>query len=79
MDRKTIYIICLVVYLIIVFSIEFAYRNPLYEKSVEYIEKIDQEGFSFYFYFFFTYIYLVGVITIGNKFEDIFYFCYVYI
>ena len=66
MDRKTIYIIGLIVYLIIVFSIEFAYRNPLYEKSVEYIEKIDQEGFSFYFYFFFTYIYLVGVIAIGN-------------
>lgn len=65
MDRKTIYLIGLIIYLIIVFSIEFAYREPLYEESVEYIEKIKQEGFFHYFYLFFTFIYLVGVIVIG--------------
>ena len=52
MTRKTIFLILLIIYLIIIFSVEFAYRNVLYEKSVEYIEKIDQGGFLKYFYFF---------------------------
>ena len=65
MERKNIFLICLLIYLIIVFSVEFAYRNVLYEKSIEYIEKIYQGGFNKYFYFFWSYIYMIGVVTIG--------------
>ena len=65
MTRKTIFLIFLIIYLIIIFSVEFAYRNVLYEKSVEYIEKIDQGGFLKSFYFFWTIIYLIGIIAVG--------------
>lgn len=65
MTRKKIYLVCLITYLIIIFSIEFVYRDSLYEKSVEYIESINQEGFLKYFYLFWTMIYLIGVISVG--------------
>jgi len=65
MTRKTIFLIFLIIYLIIIFSVEFAYRNVLYEKSVEYIEKIEQGGFLKSFYFFWTIIYLIGIIAVG--------------
>lgn len=65
MTRKQLLIICLIIYLIIIFSVEFAYRNVLYEKSVEYIEKINQEGSLKHFYFFWTIIYMIIVIAAG--------------
>ena len=65
MTRKKFYLIAFPIYLTIVFLIEILYRNPLYDKSVEYIEKINQEGFFYYFYLFWTMIYLIGIIVIG--------------
>lgn len=65
MNIKQKYLIALVIYLIVIFSVEFLYRNKLYELSVEYISKIEQEGFFYYFYMFWSYIYLIGVIIIG--------------
>ena len=65
MNRKTIFLICLIVYLIIIFSVEFGYRNILYEKSVEYIEKIDQGGFYHYFFFFFSVVYMIAICSVG--------------
>ena len=65
MNRKTIFLICLIVYLIIIFSVEFGYRNILYEKSVEYIEKIDQGGFYHYFFFFFSVVYMIAICAVG--------------
>ena len=65
MNRKTIFLICLIVYLIIIFSVEFGYRNILYEKSVEYIEQIDQGGFYHYFFFFFSVVYMIAICAVG--------------
>ena len=52
MNKKLIITIGLIIYLIIAFVTEIFYRNKLYDKSVDYIEKIDQDGFFKYFYFF---------------------------
>ena len=65
MSRKIIYLFGLFIYLILIFSIEIAYRNPLYDKSVEYIEKLNQSGFFYYFHSFWSIIYLMGMIFIG--------------
>ena len=43
---KIILIVCLIIYLITAFGTEILYRNKLYEISVDYIEKIKQEGFA---------------------------------
>ena len=48
MNKKQIFILCLIIYLIIVFVTEIFYRNKLYDKSVEYIENIKQDGFFHY-------------------------------
>ena len=53
MNKKLIFIIILIIYLIIIFGTEVLYRNKLlYEISVEYIENIKQEGLFHIFYFF---------------------------
>ena len=48
MNKKLIFIIILIIYLIIVFGTEVLYRNKLYEISFEYIENIKQKGFSIF-------------------------------
>ena len=58
MNKKQIIAICLIIYLIIAFGTEILYRGKLYNKSVEYIEKIEQKGFFHYFYFFWSMIYI---------------------
>ena len=65
MNKKQIFIYCLIFYLIIAFVSEIFYRNKLYNESVKYIEKIDQEGFFHYFYYFWSNIFLYGMIGIG--------------
>ena len=65
MNRKLIYLICFIAFLIIIFSVEFAYRTKLYELSVEYIEKLKQEGFVHYFFWFFSVVYIIAIIVIG--------------
>ena len=65
MKRKIIYIIFLIFYLAIVFGTEPLYREPLYEMSVEYIEKMEQNGFLHYFYFFWSGIVLFGMMSFG--------------
>ena len=66
MENKTVLIICLITYLVIAFISEIFYREPLYEISVNYIEKIKQEGFPFYFNFFWTYIFFYGMMFVGT-------------
>ena len=66
MKKNTVLIICLIVYLIIVYITEIFYREPLYEISVEYIEKIKQEGFPFYFNLFWSNIFFYGLMFIGT-------------
>ena len=65
MNKKTIFLICLIIYLILIFGIEFAYRQKLYELSVEYIEKLSQEGFVHHFFWFFSVLYIIAIIAIG--------------
>jgi hypothetical protein len=65
MNKRIILIICLIVYLLIVFGTEFFYRKKLYELSLEYIEKIEQSGFFYYFYFFWSMIFLYGMMALG--------------
>ena len=65
MTTKIILLICLIIYLIAIFGVEFAYRNVLYEKSVEYIETLEQEGFNKYFSFFWSIIYIGGIFSAG--------------
>ena len=65
MNKKTIFLICFIIYLIIIFGVEFAYRKKLYEVSVEYIEKLKQEGFIHYFFWFFSVVYIIAIIVIG--------------
>ena len=65
MNKKLLLTIGLIIYLIIAFVTEIFYRNKLYDKSVDYIEKIDQDGFFKYFYFFWSYIFLFGSMSIG--------------
>ena len=66
MEKKTILIICLIVYLILIFTTEIFYRESLYKLSVEYIEKIKQEGFPFYFNLFWSTIFFYGLMFIGT-------------
>ena len=66
MKKKAVLIICLIVYLIIIFTTEIFYREPLYELSVEYIEKIKQEGFPFYFNLFWSTIFFYGLMFVGT-------------
>ena len=66
MTKKAVLIICLIIYLIIVFTSEIFYREPLYEISVEYIEKIKQEGFPFYFNLFWSKIFFYGLMFFGT-------------
>ena len=73
MKKKLILIIILIIYLIIVFGTEVLYRNKLYEISVEYIEKIKQEGFFHIFYFFWSMIFLYFMMTIGIIVTALFY------
>ena len=65
MNKKIIFLICLIIYLILVFGIEFAYRKKLYQLSVEYIETLKQEGFIHYFFWFFSVVYIIAIIAIG--------------
>ena len=71
--KKKIYIFCLLIYLAIVFGTEILYRKKLYELSVEYEEKIKQEGFFHYFYFFWSYIFIYGMLFIGTVIVMLFY------
>ena len=73
MKKKAVQIICLIVYLIIIFMTEIFYREPLYELSVEYIEKIKQEGFPFYFNYFWSMIFLYGMMFVGTIITLFFY------
>ena len=66
MQKKTILIICLIAYLIIIFVTEIFYREPLYEISIKYIKTIKQEGFQFYFNYFWSMIFLYGMILVGT-------------
>jgi len=66
MKKKTVLIICLIIYLIIVFITEIFYREPLYRISVNYIKEIDQKGFPLYFNFFWSMIFLYGMMVIGT-------------
>ena len=65
MNKKLILTIGLIIYLIIAFVTEIFYRNKLYDKSVDYIEKIKQDGFFKFFYFFWSYIFAFGTMLIG--------------
>ena len=65
MNKRTILIICLIIYLIIVIGTENLYREKLYKISVEYIETIKQNGFFHYFYFFWSMIFLYGIMALG--------------
>ena len=73
MNKKLIFIICLIIYLIAAFVTEKFYRNKLYEKSIEYIEKIKQNGFFHYFYFFWSMIFLYVMMAVGILLTFIFY------
>ena len=73
MKKKVMLIICLIVYLIIVFTTEIFYREPLYKISVEYIENIKQEGFPFYFNLFWSKIFFYGLIFIGTLIALLYY------
>ena len=73
MNKKLIFIICLIIYLIAAFVTEIFYRNKLYKKSIEYIEKIKQNGFFHYFYFFWSMIFLYGMMAVGILLTFIFY------
>jgi len=74
MKKKAVLIICLIIYLIIVFTSEIFYREPLYEISVEYIEKIKQEGFSFYFNLFWSKIFFYGLMLFGTLIVLLYFF-----
>ena len=58
MKKKMIIIILLIIYLIFAFVSEIFYREPLYRKSVEYIERIDRTKFLDFFNFFLSYPFL---------------------
>jgi membrane-associated phospholipid phosphatase len=80
--KKKIYIICLFFYLIIVFVTEIFYRGKLYKFSINFEEKIKQEGFLHYFCFFWSYIFIYGMLLIGTILVMFLYplnilFCYV--
>ena len=82
MTQKTKFLIYLIIYLITIFGVEFAYREVLYEKSVEYIETLKQEGFLKYFYFFWSVIYISGIVLVGVRITLLYYpinifFCHV--
>lgn len=64
--KQKIFITCLIIYLIIVFGTEILYREKLYNKSVEYEEKIKQSGFLHYFFFFWSYIFIYGMMIIAT-------------
>ena len=73
MEKKKIYIIILIIYLIIVFGSEMLYRNKVYDESVDIIEDIKQEGFFHRFSYFYSVIFLYGVIGIGFLISFLFY------
>ena len=50
--RKLTYILCLIIYYIVIFGTEILYREKLYQASVKYERKIKQSGFLHYFFFF---------------------------
>ena len=82
MDKKKIFIIILIIYLIITFVSEILYRNKLYDKSIDYIEEIKQKGFFHYFYFFWAVIFFYGLLVIGFFISFLFYpiyYCYCFI
>ena len=63
---KKIFILCLIIYLIIIFGTEILYREKLYKISVSFEEKIKQSGFLHYFYFFWSYIFIYGGMLAGT-------------
>ena len=73
MNKKIIFVIALIIYLIIIFSSEFLYRERLYKFSVYYIEKISQEGFFHYFYYFWSIIFFFLMQIIGMYITLFFY------
>ena len=73
MKKKTVLIICLIAYLIIIFITEIFYREPLYGVSVKYIKSIKQEGFPFYFNYFWSMIFLYGMMLAGTLITLLFY------
>jgi len=73
MEKKTIYLICLGVYFLIVFLTELAYREPLYNSSLESIKEIEQGGFLEYFYVFWGLIIFYGIIFLGLAITIIYY------
>ena len=64
--KKIIYIICFIIYLIVVFVTEIFYRNKLYDISVDYEEKIKQTGALNKFYFFWSSIFIYLVLGLGT-------------
>ena len=70
---KLIIIVCIIIYLIIIFGTEILYRNKLYEISIDYIEDIKQEGFFHYFYFFWSVVFLIVIMVIGMIITLVFY------
>ena len=65
MDKRTILIICSIVYFIIIFSTEILYRQKLYDFSVEYIENIKQNVFFDYFNYFWSIIMPACIVIAG--------------
>ena len=65
MNKKSIFTIGLIIYLIIVFSTEIIYRERLYKFSVEYIDKIDQDGFFHKISYFWSFIFFYLMQIIG--------------
>ena len=80
MKKKIILIIGLIIYLIIAFVTEIFYREPLYKKSVKYIEKMAHNKFLDFFNFFWSYPFLFiqmlcGIITTFFKYPINIFFC----
>ena len=65
-NKKIIYLKCVIIYLIIVFITESLYRNKLYEISVKFEETLKQSGFWNYFFFFWSYIFIYGMMLIAT-------------
>ena len=64
--RKIAYILCLIMYYIVIFGTEILYREKLYKTSVKYERKIKQSGFLHYFYFFWSYIFIYGMMVVAT-------------
>lgn len=64
-EKKIIYIIGLIIYLLFAFGSECLYRKKLYDESVDFEEDIDQDGFWHHFFYFWAMIFLYSSMGIG--------------